>query len=61
MKQFLTKEAKDDVLTQWRGLKLKKGEYMQRYIDKFWDLHFKATIYKKIDFSEQKQQYCVAR
>ena len=31
---------------------------MQRYTDKFWDLHLKATVYKKIDFLEQKQQYC---
>ena len=58
MKQILIDQAKDDVLTQWRGLKLEKGETMQRYIDKFWDLHLKATVYKKIDFSEQKQQYC---
>ena len=58
MKQFLTDQAKDDVLTQWRGLKLEKGETMQKYINKFWDLHLKATVYKKIDFSEQKQQYC---
>ena len=61
MKQFLTDQAKDDVLTQWQGLKLKKGETMQKYTDKFWDLHLKATVYKKIDFSEQKQQYCVDR
>ena len=52
MKQFLTDQAKDDVLTQWRGLKLKKGETMQKYIDKFWDLHLRATVYKKIDFLE---------
>ena len=38
----------------WRGLKLEKGESMQKYTDKFWDLHFKATVYKKIDFFEQK-------
>ena len=31
---------------------------MQKYTDKFWDLHLKATVYKKIDFLEQKQQYC---
>ena len=55
MKKFLTDQAKDDVLTQWQGLKLEKGETMQKYIDKFWDLHLKATIYKKIDFLEQKQ------
>ena len=56
MKQFLTDQAKDDVLTQWQGLKLEKGETMQKYTDKFWDLHLKATVYKKIDFLEQKQQ-----
>ena len=32
---------------------------MQKYTDKFWDLHIKATVYKKIDFSQPKQQYCV--
>ena len=58
MKQFLTDQAKDDVLTQWQGLKLKKGETMQRYTNKFWELHHKATVYEKIHFSEQKQQYC---
>ena len=25
----------------------------------FWDLHLKATVFKKIDLSEQKQQFCV--
>ena len=55
MNQFLTEQAKDDVLTAWRGLKLDKGENIQKYTDKFWDLHLKATFFKKIDFSEQKQ------
>ena len=31
---------------------------IQRYVDKFWDLHLKATVYKRIDFTEQKQQFC---
>ena len=59
MRQFLTDQAKDDILTAWWGLKLKKGKSMKKYTDKFWDLHLKAIVYKKIDFSEQKQQYCV--
>ena len=54
MRQFLTDDAKDDVLTAWRGLKLEKGESMQKYVDKFWDRHLKATVFKRIDFSEQK-------
>ena len=33
---------------------------MQRYTDKFWDLHLKATISKKIYFSKQKQQFCAS-
>ena len=52
MKQFLANQAKDDVLMAWCGLKLEKGKSMQKYIDKFWDLHLKATVYKKIDFSK---------
>ncbi|MCO5569291.1 hypothetical protein L7F22_023003 [Adiantum nelumboides] len=59
MKQFLTEDAKDEVLTAWRGLKLEKGESIQQYINKFWDLHLKAIVFKKIDFTEQRQQYCV--
>ena len=47
-------QGKDDVLTAWQGLKLEKGESMQKYIDKFWDLHLKQIVYKKIDFFEQK-------
>ena len=58
MNQFLTNQAKDDVLAAWRGLKLDKGETIQKYIDKFWDLHVKATVFKKIDFSKQNQQFC---
>ena len=53
-KQFLTNQAKDDVLLAWRGLKLDKGESMQKYTNKFWDLHLKAIVYKKINFSKQK-------
>ena len=55
MKQFLTNQAKDDVLMAWHGLNLEKREAIQKYTYKFWDLHHKAAIYKKIDFLEQKQ------
>ncbi|MCO5587568.1 hypothetical protein L7F22_041517 [Adiantum nelumboides] len=59
MKQFLASNAKDKVLTKWRSLKLSPYESIHKYVDKFWDLHLKATIYKKIYFEEQKQQFCV--
>ena len=59
MMQFLTDEAEDDVLTAWRSLKLEQGETVQKYVDKFWDAHLKATVFKRIEFSEQKQQFCV--
>ena len=58
MKQFLFDKAKDDVFMAWHGLKLEKGKSMQKYTDKFWDFHLKEIVYKKIDFSKQKQQYC---
>lgn len=52
MTQFFTENTKDDVSTSW--LKLKKGKSMQSYVDKFWDLHLKAIVFKKINFAEQK-------
>ncbi|MCO5588550.1 hypothetical protein L7F22_042507 [Adiantum nelumboides] len=58
MKQFLSSDAKDKVLTEWQSLKLTPYESIHKYVDKFWDLHLKATVYKKIDFEEQKQQFC---
>ncbi|MCO5559028.1 hypothetical protein L7F22_012620 [Adiantum nelumboides] len=58
MKQFLSSDAKNKVLTEWRSLKLTPYESIHKYVDKFWDLHLKATVYKKIDFEEQKQQFC---
>ncbi|MCO5572922.1 hypothetical protein L7F22_026683 [Adiantum nelumboides] len=58
MKQFLASDAKDKVLTEWRSLKLSPYESIHKYVDKFWDLHLKATVYKKIYFEEQKQQFC---
>ncbi|MCO5578287.1 hypothetical protein L7F22_032127 [Adiantum nelumboides] len=58
MKQFLSHGASDQVLTAWRSLKLDEGENIQRYLEKFWDLHLKAKVYKRINFSEQKQQFC---
>ncbi|MCO5560678.1 hypothetical protein L7F22_014295 [Adiantum nelumboides] len=58
MKQFLASDAKDKVLTKWRSLKLSPYESIHKYVDKLWDLHLKATIYKKIDFEEKKQQFC---
>lgn len=36
-RKFSTNEAKDDVLKAQQGLKLKKGEIIQKYMDKFWD------------------------
>ncbi|MCO5570254.1 hypothetical protein L7F22_023973 [Adiantum nelumboides] len=58
MKQFLSSDAKDKVLTEWRSLKLTPYESIQKYVDKFWDLHLKATVYRKINFEQQKQQFC---
>ncbi|MCO5586138.1 hypothetical protein L7F22_040078 [Adiantum nelumboides] len=58
MKQFLSSDAKDKVLTEWQSLKLTPFKSIHKYVDKFWDLHLKATVYKKIDFEEQKQQFC---
>ena len=58
LKQFLPNDAKDKVLTEWRILRMQPQETTQRYVDKFWDLHLKATVYKRIDFTEQKQQFC---
>ena len=59
MKKFLTKQEKDDFLMAWWGLTLEKGEIVHKYIGQFWDLHLKAIVFKKIDFSKQKQQLCV--
>ncbi|MCO5567413.1 hypothetical protein L7F22_021104 [Adiantum nelumboides] len=56
MNQFLSHGASDQVLTAWRSLKLEEGENIQKYVEKFWDLHIKATVYKRINFSKQKQQ-----
>ena len=36
-------------------------ESTQKYVDKFWDLQLKVTIFKKIDFKEQKLQFCAGR
>ena len=58
MQSFLASDAEDKVLTEWRSLKMLPHESMQKYIDKFWELHLKATVYKVIDFAEQKQQFC---
>ncbi|MCO5594483.1 hypothetical protein L7F22_048514 [Adiantum nelumboides] len=58
MKQFLSSDAKVKVLTEWQSLKLTPFESIHKYVDKFWDLHLKATVYKDIDFEEQNQQFC---
>ena len=55
MRQFLTNEAEDDVLTAWQSLTLEPNETIQKYVDKFWDAHLKATIFKTIEFVKQKQ------
>ncbi|MCO5582795.1 hypothetical protein L7F22_036694 [Adiantum nelumboides] len=59
MNQFLSSNAKDKVLIKWQSLKLTPYESTHKYVDKFWDLHLKSTVYKKIDFEEQKEQFCV--
>ena len=55
MKQFLTKDARDEVLAVWRGLKLERSESIQQYINKFWNLYLKSIVFKKIDFIKQHQ------
>ncbi|MCO5577492.1 hypothetical protein L7F22_031323 [Adiantum nelumboides] len=58
MKQFLDDDAEDNVLTAWHSLKFKEGESLQNYIEKFWDTCLKATVYRNINFSEKRQQFC---
>ncbi|MCO5581240.1 hypothetical protein L7F22_035118 [Adiantum nelumboides] len=58
MDQLFASDAKDKVLTKWRSIKLTPYESIHKYVDKFWDLHLKATVYKTIDSEEQKQQFC---
>ena len=41
------------------GTQIGKGRKIQKYIDKFWDLHLKATLFENMEFPEQRQQYCV--
>ena len=45
MKQFLTSHAQDDVIAEWHGLHMEKGESIKKYIDRFWDLHLKACVF----------------
>lgn len=58
MKQFLSGDAEDKVLTEWMSLTMMPYESINKFVDKFWDLHLKATVYRRIDFAEQKQQFC---
>ncbi|MCO5581986.1 hypothetical protein L7F22_035875 [Adiantum nelumboides] len=58
MKQFLSHGTSNQVLTAWQSLKLEEGESIQSYVEKFWDLHLKVTVYKRSNFSKQKQQFC---
>ncbi|MCO5561183.1 hypothetical protein L7F22_014804 [Adiantum nelumboides] len=58
MKQFLSSDVKDKVLTKWRSLKLSPYESIHKYVDKFLDFHLKTTIYKEIDFKEKKRKFC---
>ena len=50
MDQFLTDHAQDDIIAKWRGLHLKKGKSIKKYIDHFWDLHLKACVFEEIGF-----------
>lgn len=59
MWQFLKKNIRDDVFTTGRRPELKKGEAIQKYANKFWNLYLKATEFEEISFLEQRQQYCV--
>ncbi|MCO5594853.1 hypothetical protein L7F22_048888 [Adiantum nelumboides] len=58
MKQIFNSDAKDKVLTKWQSLKLTPYESIHKYVEKFWDLHLKAIVYKDINFEKQKQQFC---
>ena len=55
MKQPLIKDARYEVLMAWREIKVVRGESIQQYINKFWDLYLKAIVFKKIDFAKQCQ------
>ena len=58
LKQFLEPETKDKVVTTWQSLKMNKNKPTQKYVERFWDANLKAMVYKRLDFAEQRQQYC---
>ena len=58
MKQFLAINTKIKVLIKWQSLNMVPYESIHRYTEKFWELHLKASIYQRILFEEQKQQFC---
>ena len=37
---------------------MNKNKPIQKYVEHFWDVNLKAMVYKRINFDEQKQQYC---
>ena len=57
MQQFLADSAPNDVQTAWCNLTFEKGETIQKYVDKFWSSHIKATVFKIIHFLKHKQQF----
>ena len=54
MTQFLIEHAQDDVMAEWRSLHLEKGESINKYIDRFWDLYLKACVFEEMGFPAQK-------
>ena len=60
MKQFLSSDAQDKVLTEWQSLKMAPHESTQKYVDKFWELHLKATVYMQIDFVNKSNNFVPA-
>ena len=59
MKSFLYSNAKDKVLTAWQILKMMPtNKSVHKYIEKFWGLYLKATVYQNIELEEQKQKFC---
>ena len=44
----------DKVLTAWQSLKMMPNESIDKYIEKFWDAHLKATVYQNISWWASK-------
>ncbi|MCO5577864.1 hypothetical protein L7F22_031699 [Adiantum nelumboides] len=55
---WLTLAFEVDILTKWHRLRLKRGQSIQNYNQKYWEAYYPVACFRQVKLQDQFEIYC---